>query len=386
MFIISVAGAGVGIAFSLMAAVAEPTLEDSIVQNAAPSSEIDITDSDSLVRDTGLAVPGSTVIAPPTETAVHETDSLPGVAVMSFIGRGVDSLIALGFSDRFGILLSNNCALPVMEPPALNNALLKRGWKGDLQCDHNDCFIEAGRFLGIRYIIGGSVGKIDGMYNFAIRMIDVSSGKVLLFKLVDIRQPIQEILNNTLPPLASEFSNKLSCPHSATVAIQTDPANATVALNETTVGTTPLLLKNVREGHNLLRIKKKNYREFTDTLILEKGRPVVKRYSLQFTDSYIRASVNRQRAKWMSRFIGISGSIASLSVGFYYNSKLPAITSKQERIVDEYEKGDHDADASLYTERLKTQSKLFDTWSAYRNACYVAGAVLAVGVTATFFF
>ena len=101
MFIISVAGAGVGIAFSLMAAVAEPTLEDSIVQNAAPSSEIDITDSDSLVRDTGLAVPGSTVIAPPTETAVHETDSFPGVAVMSFIGGYIMTYGMIGTTDYF---------------------------------------------------------------------------------------------------------------------------------------------------------------------------------------------------------------------------------------------------------------------------------------------
>ena len=310
------------------------------------------------------------------------------LVVSNFIGRGVDSVTAVGLSDRFRIYLSQNCLLPVVEPGQMDRILRTRRYRGYGVCDHNDCLIELGRFLGVRYIISGSIGKITDIYTLAVRMIDVQSGRVKKFILKDARMAPMEVLHSVIPQLAEECNDLLERILSATVTVQSIPENATIMLNEEDVGQTPMTLKNLKEGKSVLRLQMKNYLDIIDTLFLEKGKELIINYNLQMTDEY--AEVLHQKRLMMKEWIlqgsGILGCIAAISVGGYFNRKLRDVVDTQKEIIEEYRKAGVNADFSNYKKRYATQTALFDRRRVYRNLWYITGVVLAAGVTVTFFF
>lgn len=355
---------------------------------AAPESEAAVTAPEAAAPTPEPAVPESENIEPATEAAVSDTVSLQGVAVSTFVGRGVDSLFALGFSDRFRMHFLQICPFTVMEPLQMDRILDSRGFNQGYLCDHNDCLIDMGRQLGVRYIITGSVGKITNIYSIAVRMIDVQTGKVIDFELKDTRLPIEEILTVTLGQLAKEFNDKLIRSTSATVDIQSKPNGAQVLLNGKTAGLTPLLLLNLEEGKCVISLQLKNYREITDSLLLAKGKQVSRMYNLQMTDEY--AGIVKGKKSLMEKRIvqgiGAFSSIAAIGVGVYYNNKLEDVAATQRRIIDEYNAGGVGTDFATLKKRYEKQSELFDHWKLYRNIGYIFGPILAAGVTVCFFF
>ena len=389
------------VAASAPAAGTEPVPSNApqIVPVGATSDNTVRTDTVARVGDTvpsSAAAPKSDTSAQPIRQSVPDimrqslvpslTDTPPRAAVIDFMGRGIDSLSAQGFSDRVRLLLSNYSALPVMGLLEMNDSLSARTWHGDRACDHNDCFVEMGRALGVRYILGGSAGKIGEISTLALRLIDITTGKVLLFELVDTRLKTVEILGSLLPELVVEFNNALLCAGASIIAIQSEPPGAEVRFDQTPVGTTPVLLKNIRNGPHDLQLRLPDYSDVVDTLTLESGVRGGKRYTLKPTDASVAAFRDKQRAVWMARGAGLLGAIASLSIGLHYNARLGTVETAQRRIVDEYDAAGIDADPSLYAERYRHQSKRFETWTAYRNLWYAAGVVFAAGVGVTFLF
>jgi TolB-like protein len=324
--------------------------------------------------------PYAMVSAPP--------DSVMNFAVAPFIPRGVDSITALAFTDRFRLSLSRSCPFPVLEPQVMEMILDQQQLHTDNFCDHNNCMIRMGRRLGVRYIIAGSAGKARNIFTFVIRMIDTRNGKVVKFYFEDIQRPLKEVLGTCLPEIAEQFSYEISRMTTVTLELKSDPEHATVSLNGRSIGRTPLQLKDLAEGRCVVNISRENYLPATDTFMLRKKVPVTRSYTLSFTDEYTKKVLAEKNAAnvRMLQGAGVVGSIIAFTIGGYYNKRLDDIAAEQREIIKEYSEKANGTDFSPYKKRFDEQADIFAHLKGYRNVSYVFGIVFALGVSVTFFY
>jgi hypothetical protein len=104
------------------------------------------------------------------------------------------------------------------------------------------------------------------------------------------------------------------------------------------------------------------------------------------TDKAAVAYRDKRQVLWAIRGVGFLGGISALSAGLYYNSRLGGVEAAEQKIIDENKASGNTADASLFAERFRDQSKRYERLSSYRNMCYTAGVLLAAGVGVTWLF
>ena len=309
------------------------------------------------------------------------------LAVTAFTARGVDSSDVAGFSYNFSAHLSKNCVLPLLEPEEIEVILGENEFSAPYLCDHNDCFIEIGRYLGVKYIIAGSIGKVKDILTFVIRMIDVTTEEVELFLLHDYQMSYYAILEKAIPELAEECNEKIARLLFATAQIASQPDGALVFIDDKYVGATPLLLKNRESGVCRIHLSKKTFQDVRDTLFLKKGKLATLNYTLKPTDAFQKQLREQQRSVNIRilQGTGLVVSLGAFTVGGYYEKRCNDALARQQEIMDDYN-STGSTDFSPYKERYDEQSEKLDQRRKYRNIGFITGIVLAAGVSVTLFF
>jgi TolB-like protein len=294
------------------------------------------------------------------DSALHQ-DSGPTVAVLDFVGRGIDSNSAVGFSDRFRASLSGKARLSVLESGRMRAIRNGNNNQQSRACSDDSCLLEIGRSLGTGFIITGSIGRTDYIFIFNIKMIDVKTGKVVYSIIEDFEQPMPYVFEIIIPQLAGRFHDEIVRISFAALEIETRPEKVKVRLNNKEIGLTPLVAPDIEEGAYALRLSHENYVDLVDSLYLKKGDTTYTFFNLQPTDVYAKFLRDEKKKKNIRLLQGIAafGSITAFSVGGYYESMLGDASGKQ---------------------------WLLDKYKNRRNIGYIAGAILAAGATVGFFF
>jgi hypothetical protein len=315
-------------------------------------------------------------------------DSTLLLAVSDFVARGFDSVTALIISDRFRSSLIGKKGIKVLERTQMDLVLKEQGFQQSGVCNYDACLIEMGQLLGIQFIVAGTVGYTSNLYTFDIRMIDVRTGEIIYSIFKDVSNPLQEVLSETVPQIASMFNDVVTRVSFAMVEIQSKPDNAKVVLNSNDAGNTPLVLNGLGKGFYNIEVLKKNYKSIKDTFSLVNGGRLSKVYKLVATDEF-RKSMDEKRKK-QNKFLIMGteaiGCLISLGAGGYYELKCRDVVKKQKQILSEYNNAGIDANFSEYKIRYSNQTELFDRWSKYRNLCLISGGIFATGFTVTLFF
>ncbi len=310
------------------------------------------------------------------------------VAVIDFIPRGIDFNSTVVFSDRLRASLSKYAEFKVLEPGKMD--LILKDKKNQIAgvCDFDSCLIEIGRLLETQLIVAGTVGKIEQLYTFNLRMVEVETGKVLHSIIQEVDKLPSQVLTYSIPRFAEKFHDIAVHILLATLVITTNPEKAQFLLNDKEMGLTPMELHFIEGGTYALHLSKENYLDITDSLSLKNGVLTSQSYNLKCTDKYA-AVLRAQRQKRTVRIlqgIGMVGSITAIAAGGYYEKKLQRIVSDQKNIIGDYNNARDGADFSSYKNRYDQNSRLFDRYETYRNLGYIAGIMLVSGVTITFFF
>ncbi|MBF0431942.1 MAG: hypothetical protein HQK83_11720, partial [Fibrobacteria bacterium] len=71
-------------------------------------------------------------------------------------------------------------------------------------CTSNECLIEIGQLLGVTHIITGGIGKVGGIFTLNIRMIDISTGKIVHTDNVDCRCTVGKVLSKSTVEIAEK--------------------------------------------------------------------------------------------------------------------------------------------------------------------------------------
>lgn len=129
------------------------------------------------------------------------------LAIMPLSFHGIDSAEAAIVTDALvnGYLRSTNADL--MERQQINAVLAEQGFEQSGACDASECAVKAGKLLGIRQIVVGSVGRLGGSFMLNLRRVDVSTGRLLATSSRSRKGAIDEVLQGLVSDAVADLSN-----------------------------------------------------------------------------------------------------------------------------------------------------------------------------------
>lgn len=130
------------------------------------------------------------------------------MAVMTLRGSGVSETDSKFLTERLVIELQRAGVFEVMERDKMDEILKEQGFQQTGACDETACLVEAGRLLPVEKMIGGSVGKVGGVFSAQIRLIDLMTGKVEKTATRDYKGELEHLLTAGMRECAEELSGK----------------------------------------------------------------------------------------------------------------------------------------------------------------------------------
>ncbi|MBF0430579.1 MAG: DUF2380 domain-containing protein [Fibrobacteria bacterium] len=102
------------------------------------------------------------------------------IAVNKLVSNGInDEEAVFSLDDVIRSELAKTGKYNVMERANINTILEEQQFQQSDACDASSCAVEIGQLLGVRQIVVGSIGKVGKTYTMNLRLIDVSTGKIV---------------------------------------------------------------------------------------------------------------------------------------------------------------------------------------------------------------
>jgi TolB-like protein len=145
--------------------------------------------------------------------AVYEEKKLevpPGqkvnIAVLDLEALAVSLNEARTLTDKLRGELVRTGKFQVIERAQMLEILNEQGFQQTGMCNTDECYVEAGKLLGVEQLIGGSIGKVGSIYLISIRLIAVETG--LIVKLVDeeVEGSVDDVLRRGIRSVAQKMS------------------------------------------------------------------------------------------------------------------------------------------------------------------------------------
>ena len=118
------------------------------------------------------------VLLSPLSVLKAQQQAVKRIAVLELQGQGVSEAEARTLTDRLRSRLVNTKAFYVLEREQMDEVLNEQGFQQS-GCVSDECLVEIGRLVGVEQMVGGSIGKIGQTYTLDLRIIDVTSGRIL---------------------------------------------------------------------------------------------------------------------------------------------------------------------------------------------------------------
>lgn len=119
----------------------------------------------------------------------------PTCAVLTLDARGGVSVSdAEILSDRFAVEFDRLHRFRMVSRSRMKDVLEAQNFSMSAACASDECAVEAGRMLGIRYLVYGSIGQIGEVYSINSFIVDVESGAQVRGATCDSYGSIEEAL------------------------------------------------------------------------------------------------------------------------------------------------------------------------------------------------
>gem|GEM_PF-862156 len=126
-------------------------------------------------------------------------------AVLEFASPNLSKEDMLNLTNRFRSLLSQTNSFDMIERDKMKDILKEQDWVLTENCNSAECAVQVGQLLGAEIMFAGDIGKMGQLYTIDIRMLDVSTGKILLTKTEDYKGDIEGLLG-VMKLIANEFA------------------------------------------------------------------------------------------------------------------------------------------------------------------------------------
>lgn len=106
------------------------------------------------------------------------SQSVEPVAVLDFTARGVSENETGTLTDRLRLDLVRTGKVTVVERGQMEMILVEQNY-GLAGCTSDECAVEVGQLLGVKWMIAGTIGKVGRTFSVDVRIIDVESGMII---------------------------------------------------------------------------------------------------------------------------------------------------------------------------------------------------------------
>jgi TolB-like protein len=129
------------------------------------------------------------------------------VAILPFDAVGVSEQESQVLTNKLGSEMVKLGTYAILDRSEMKNILKEQGFQQS-GCTSSECAIEVGQILGVAYMVSGSIGKLEDIYYVEIKLIDVTTSKIL--KNVDrsVEGGLKNVLIQAIPQIAAELSGK----------------------------------------------------------------------------------------------------------------------------------------------------------------------------------
>lgn len=184
------------------------------------------------------------------------------VAILELEIAGFDTTAKTGLTNRLRSELIQTGQFDVMERNRMEEILFEQGFQQTGACRDDVCLVQAGRLLGVSKMIAGSVAKVGSLFEIGIRMIDVSTSRILLEVTDAVPGPIENVLTKSLREIALRFAAQATAPPQqlrgfGRLRLRSIPAGARIFLNdELLTRHTPTQIDSLQAGVHVVRLQK----------------------------------------------------------------------------------------------------------------------------------
>lgn len=171
------------------------------------------------------------------------------LAVLDFDGFGINEFEAKTLTDRLRNYVVQIGTYQLIERGAMEEILKEQGLQQS-GCSSNECIVEVGQLLGVKYMLGGTIGKVGNTFTISMRIIDVETAAILKTANYDMTGAIDELLKTGLRE-AAEIILGGEKREPASLAIRTIPAGADIFIGNELKGQSPLRLSDLPAGKEI---------------------------------------------------------------------------------------------------------------------------------------
>ena len=135
--------------------------------------------------------------------SAHATQN---AALNQLTGSGMEEGEAIALTNALRGELTRTGKFDMLERSQINEILHEQGFQLSGACTTEECIVEIGQLLAVRYMFMGHVGKVGGTYSVSIRQIDVQSGRVMRDITENYRGVIDDVLTKVIPSVARQIA------------------------------------------------------------------------------------------------------------------------------------------------------------------------------------
>ncbi len=192
--------------------------------------------------------------------SAHTQEPKKSIAVLEFQSSGgLEKSELQALTNRFRGIMVQTSAFEVVEREKMGEILKEQDFAVSDQCNTSECAVQIGQLLGVRFMIAGDIGKVGQMYTIDLRMVDVSSGKIVQTKSEDYRGEVEGLLG-VMRTIANSFAGRDDKAAAVTdvgdIYIISSPSKAAIYLDgKLTEWTTPKLLEGIPAGKHTIEVR-----------------------------------------------------------------------------------------------------------------------------------
>lgn len=130
------------------------------------------------------------------------------IAVLDLDGSGLDAGEVKTLSEALRNNIIELNAFTVLERGKMDVILKEQGFQQSGACTNDACAVEMGQLLGVDAMILGSIGKVGKTYSLTVRILDLSTGKILRSASQYYKGEIDGLLTETIHEIAKKICSK----------------------------------------------------------------------------------------------------------------------------------------------------------------------------------
>ncbi len=321
------------------------------------------------------------------------------IGVSDLAGQGVEASTASVISDRLRSELFNTGSVTVLERSQMQEILKEQGLQ-QAGCTSDQCAVETGQMLGVKFMVVGSIGHVGHTYTVACRLIDVSTGKMVATATADCKCEIDDILSRSTVEIARKLAQSFSAAESnespkpappaagtGSLRIVSSPEGASLFVDDSEQGTTPASLDSLKPGRYRLRLQLQGYNPVTGTIDISAGSAVEKRYTLRTAPGAHPQVQNGKKHSptWLKISLG-AGTIVAAGAGIMFDQLEKSETAKCSEIASQYAGSGSNAAYAIYRQDYQGHYNSAKKDDLGRNVLYGASLVFAAGFAISFAF